>query len=53
LATIGRAEGIGVLVVDQNVRLLSEYCDRMYLLKDGRVESREETADLASAYFDG
>lgn len=52
LATIGRAEGIGVLVVDQNVRMLSEYCDRMYLLKDGRVASAEEAADLASAYFE-
>jgi len=52
LATIGRAEGIGVLVVDQNVRMLSEYCDRMYLLKDGRVAPAEEAADLASAYFE-
>lgn len=53
MATIGRAEGIGVLVVDQNVRLLSDYCDRMYLLRDGRVAEAEEAGDLASAYFEG
>jgi branched-chain amino acid transport system ATP-binding protein len=53
LATISRAEGIGVLVVDQNVRLLSEYCDRMYLLRDGRVAPWEGSSDLASAYFEG
>jgi branched-chain amino acid transport system ATP-binding protein len=53
LASIGRAEGIGVLVVDQNVRALSDYCDRMYLLKDGSVEPMRESADLDSAYFEG
>jgi branched-chain amino acid transport system permease protein len=52
MATIGRSEGIGVLVVDQNVRMLSEYCDRMYLLKDGRVGPWAEAVDLASAYFE-
>ena len=51
LAGFGRDEGIGMLIVDQNSRMLDEHCDEMFLLKDGRVEPWTQTSDLASAYF--
>lgn len=52
LVAIGRSERIGMLIVDQNSRMLSEHCDRMYLLKDGKTVAWDEAADLASAYFE-
>jgi branched-chain amino acid transport system ATP-binding protein len=52
LVSIGRAEGIGVLIVDQNSRLLADHCDRMYVLRDGRAEEWDRTEDLGSAYFE-
>jgi branched-chain amino acid transport system ATP-binding protein len=52
LAALGRAHGIGVLVVDQNSRMLHEHCDRVHLLGDGRVRPWDDTADIASAYFE-
>jgi branched-chain amino acid transport system ATP-binding protein len=42
LARLGRAHGIGVLVVDQNSRMLHEHCDRVHLLADGRVRLWED-----------
>lgn len=52
LVAIGRSQGIGMLVVDQNSRMLHEYCDRVYLLRDGRVERWADTSTIASAYFE-
>ncbi len=52
LVVIGRAEAIGMLIVDQNMRMLNDYCDRMFLLRDGRIKLWDSTSDLASAYFD-
>ena len=52
LVAIGRSERIGMLIVDQNSRMLSEHCDRMYLLKDGKAVAWDEAADLTSAYFE-
>jgi branched-chain amino acid transport system ATP-binding protein len=52
LVAFGRSEGIGMLIVDQNSRMLEQHCDRMFLLKDGRVEPWTEASDLASAYFE-
>jgi len=52
LAALGRAHGIGVLVVDQNSRMLHEHCDRVYLLAGGRVRLWDDTSDIASAYFE-
>jgi branched-chain amino acid transport system ATP-binding protein len=52
LAALGRAHGIGVLVVDQNSRMLHEHCDRVHLLGDGRVRLWEDASDIASAYFE-
>jgi branched-chain amino acid transport system ATP-binding protein len=52
LAALGRAHGIGVLVVDQNSRMLHEHCDRVHLLTDGRVRLWDDTSDIASAYFE-
>ncbi|SFP30153.1 MULTISPECIES: ABC transporter ATP-binding protein [Actinomadura] len=52
VVAFGRTEGVGMLIVDQNSRMLHEHCDRMFLLKDGRVEPWDEAAESASAYFD-
>jgi branched-chain amino acid transport system ATP-binding protein len=51
-----RAEGIGLLLVDQNVRSLARICDRLIVLTDG-VSSEVDLADdaaldgLTSLYF--
>lgn len=52
LVTLGRAEGIGMLIVDQNSRMLDEHCDRILLLRDGRVEDWDPASDTSSAYFE-
>jgi branched-chain amino acid transport system ATP-binding protein len=52
LATLGREQNIGILVVDQNSRMLHEHCDRIYLLKDGAVEPWTDIGTIASAYFE-
>jgi branched-chain amino acid transport system ATP-binding protein len=52
LAALGRAQNIGILVVDQNSRMLHEHCDRVYLLRDGAVEPWTDAATIASAYFE-
>lgn len=53
---IGRSrdDGLGLLLVDQNVRLLSRLCDRVSVLKDGRAISGLHGDDLLrAAYFGG
>jgi branched-chain amino acid transport system ATP-binding protein len=52
LVALGRAHGVGILVVDQNSRMLHEHCDRVYLLNGGRVEIWNDASDVASAYFE-
>ena len=52
LVSLGRSQGIGVLIVDQNSRTLHEYCDRVYLLSDGKVEPWTDPTTIASAYFE-
>ncbi len=51
LVEIGGSEGIGVLVVDQNSTMLSTYCDRVYLLRDGRAEVWDGSGAASSSYF--
>jgi branched-chain amino acid transport system ATP-binding protein len=51
-----RAEGIGLLVVDQNVRSLTRVCDRLVVLTDGvsaEVDMEDPAAldALPSLYF--
>jgi branched-chain amino acid transport system ATP-binding protein len=51
-----RAEGIGLLVVDQNVRSLTRVCDRLIVLTDGvsaEVDMQDTAAldALPSLYF--
>jgi branched-chain amino acid transport system ATP-binding protein len=52
LTMLGRTHGVGVLVVDQNSRMLHEHCDRVYLLNAGRVEVWDDISNIASAYFE-
>ncbi len=52
LVALGRRHRIGVLVVDQNSRMLHEHCDRVYLLNDGRVQLWDDATNIASAYFE-
>ena len=52
LVSLGRSQNIGMLIVDQNSRILHEHCDQVYLLKDGRVELWTDISNIASAYFE-
>ncbi len=52
LAQIGRSQGIGVLIVDQNSRMLHENCDKVYLLKDGRADLWTDISNIDSVYFE-
>lgn len=52
LARIGRSQGIGILIVDQNSRMLHENCDKVYLLKDGRAELWTDISNIDSVYFE-
>lgn len=52
LSALGRRHQIGVLVVDQNSRMLHDHCDRVYLLNDGRVRLWDDATNIASAYFE-
>jgi branched-chain amino acid transport system ATP-binding protein len=52
LVSIGRSLGIGILVVDQNSRMLHEHCDRVYLLRDGKAEAWTDTSNIDSVYFE-
>lgn len=51
LVEIGKAENIGVLVVDQNSKLLADYCDAVYLLLDGQAQLWDGSDEAASVYF--
>ena len=52
LVSVGREQDIGVLVVDQNSRMLHEHCDVVYLLNGGRAALWTDTSNIASAYFE-
>jgi branched-chain amino acid transport system ATP-binding protein len=45
--------GVGILVVDQNVRALARICANMYSLKDGRSQLQEDPSSdqFMSVYF--
>ncbi|CNF05215.1 branched-chain amino acid ABC transporter ATPase [Mycobacterium tuberculosis] len=54
LAQVARAEGVSVLLVDQNTTLLGARCDRGYLLRDGLTEPISDAfghETLSAAYF--
>jgi branched-chain amino acid transport system ATP-binding protein len=51
LARVGREQGTGILVVDQNSRMLFDHCDVVYVLRDGQAQPWNDPGDLASAYF--
>ncbi len=52
LVTIGRSLDIGMLIVDQNSRMLHEHCDRVYLLRDGKAEVWADSSNIDSVYFE-
>jgi branched-chain amino acid transport system ATP-binding protein len=52
LVEIGRSMNIGMLVVDQNSRMLHEHCDRVYLLRDGKAELWDDDTNIESVYFE-
>jgi branched-chain amino acid transport system ATP-binding protein len=45
IATL-KAGGVGVLVVDQNVRTVLEVADRVAVMRGGRIVHRSPAADL-------
>ena len=47
VVTAARAEGISVLLVEQNVRAAVEIADRAYVLDNGRVVYSGGAAELA------
>ena len=52
LVTLGRSQNIGMLIVDQNSRMLHEHCDRVFLLRDGKVAPWTDSMSVESAYFE-
>ena len=52
LVTIGKSQNIGMLIVDQNSRMLHENCDRVYLLRDGKAEVWADSSNIESVYFE-
>jgi len=52
LTLLGRRHGVGVLVVDQNSRMLHEHCDRVYLLNEGKVVVWDDISNIESVYFE-
>lgn len=52
LAEVAASQRVGMLVADQNSQLLAEYCDRLYVLRNGATTAWGGGDDLASAYFD-
>lgn len=54
LRRIVRDEKLSLLLVDQNVRALSDVCDRIYVLQDGRTSESSAGEDaLRAVYFGG
>lgn len=53
LAAIGHERGVGLLLVDQNVRALAEVCDTLYYLHDGKthLSDASDEAVLQAVYF--
>ena len=54
LAQVARAEGLAVLLVDQNTALLGARCDRGYIMRDGLAEPIDEAfghETLSAAYL--
>jgi branched-chain amino acid transport system ATP-binding protein len=53
LVALASELSLGILLVDQNVTMLSKTCHRMYILQNGRtteVDTAKE--DFRSVYFD-
>ena len=42
------AEGVGVLVVEQNLRAATEIADRQLVMVSGRIETETTAAELAN-----
>ncbi|WP_342661348.1 Vitamin B12 import ATP-binding protein BtuD (plasmid) [Rhodococcus ruber] len=55
LSTLTRENGVGVLVVDQNIQTLASACDRLYVLKGGSLVELKGNAgsihELQEVYF--
>ncbi len=53
LAVIGHGRGVGLLLVDQNVRALAAVCDTLYYLHDGQAHLSDPGDEevLQSVYF--
>jgi branched-chain amino acid transport system ATP-binding protein len=53
LQRVARERGIGIFLVDQNVRGLSHVCDRIYVLQDGvsAVADKADTELMRTVYF--
>ena len=54
LVGTARRDGFAMLMVDQNITLLADYCDRIYHLHDGIAEPLAGTGDqdaIKAAYF--
>ena len=48
LRQLNRAQGITVVVIEQKVALLSDYCDRILVLNEGRLELQGTPAEVFS-----
>jgi len=48
LLDLSAREGLSLLLVDQNIRLLRATCNRVYVLRDGVTRAASSTADIAS-----
>jgi branched-chain amino acid transport system ATP-binding protein len=47
LTRLNRAEGLAVLLIEQNARLALDLCSRAYVLEAGRIVTEGASADLA------
>jgi branched-chain amino acid transport system ATP-binding protein len=46
-----REQGVALLMVDQNLRLLTAHCDRLYLLAGGATTSYEDAAGRSDEFW--
>lgn len=54
LVQAARRDGFALLMVDQNIALLADHCDRVYRVHDGIAEPFDDTGDqdmIKAAYF--
>jgi branched-chain amino acid transport system ATP-binding protein len=54
LVRTARRDGFALLIVDQNITLLADFCDRIYQLHDGIAQPIADTGDqdtIKAAYF--